>query len=145
MKPDDQVYRWMTPSPQTIAADATMFDAIVLMRRYGIRHLPVLDRVGGDLVGIVSDRDLAFAERFLESRHARIDSMMTREPYVTVPYAALADVCRVMAANKYGAAIVCDDSKVVGVFTAVDALRAIAETTASARTASVHPVEHSGE
>jgi acetoin utilization protein AcuB len=143
MKPDDQVYRWMTPSPQTVGAEATLFDAIVIMRRYGIRHLPVLDR--GELVGIVSERDLAFAERFLDSRHSRIDSMMTREPYVTVPYASMADVCRVMAANKYGAAIVCDGPNVVGVFTAVDALRAIAETTQSARSASVHPADQSGE
>ena len=27
MKPNDQVYRWMTPCPQTIHADATLFDA----------------------------------------------------------------------------------------------------------------------
>jgi CBS domain-containing protein len=57
MRPDDQVYRWMTPCPQTIARSATMASARALMRKYDIRHLPVLD--SGEIVGIVSERDLS--------------------------------------------------------------------------------------
>lgn len=125
MKPNDQVYRWMTPCPQTIHADATLFDAFVMMRRHGIRHLPVMDR--GQLVGLLSERDVAFAERFLEARESPVAAVMTRDPYVTVPYAPLAEVAETMARHKYGSALIIDNGNVVGVFTAVDALRALAE------------------
>jgi acetoin utilization protein AcuB len=115
----------MTPCPQTIHADATLFDAFVMMRRQGIRHLPVMDR--GQLVGLLSERDIAFAERFLEARESPVAAVMTRDPYVTVPYAPLAEVAETMSRHKYGSAIVIDNRNVVGVFTAVDALRALAE------------------
>ncbi|MGE5225472.1 MAG: cyclic nucleotide-binding/CBS domain-containing protein [Planctomycetaceae bacterium] len=47
----------MTPDPQTIAADATVGQALDQMLSGGFRHLPVLD--GEALVGVVSMRDLA--------------------------------------------------------------------------------------
>jgi acetoin utilization protein AcuB len=124
MNPDDKVYQWMTPCPQTIEYDATLFDALGVMRRYGIRHLPVLDE--GQLVGVVSERDLAFAERFLDAREAPVQAVMTRDPFVTFPYVPLTEVCQTMARLKYGSVVVMDRGNVVGVFTAVDALRAIA-------------------
>jgi signal-transduction protein with cAMP-binding, CBS, and nucleotidyltransferase domain len=43
------------PSPLTVRADATMFDAAVLMLRYGIRHLVVTD--DSRALGILSIRD----------------------------------------------------------------------------------------
>jgi acetoin utilization protein AcuB len=102
-----------------------LFDAFVMMRQLQIRHLPVMDR--GQLVGLLSERDIAFAERFLEARESPVAAVMTRDPYVTVPYAPLAEVAETMARHKYGSALVIDDGNVVGVFTAVDALRALAE------------------
>jgi acetoin utilization protein AcuB len=134
MKNNDQVYRWMTPCPQTIHADATLFDALATMRRHGIRHLPVMDK--GLLVGVLSERDIAFAERFLEARSAPVAAVMTRDPYVTVPYAPLAEVAEAMARYKYGAAIVLDHGNVVGIFTTVDALRALSAPRAPASGAS---------
>ncbi len=125
MKPEDQVYRWMTPCPQTIEREATMAEARAQMRKLGIRHLPVLD--DGQLVGVVSERDLSFAERFVDARETSVGDVMTKEPYMAVPYAPLADVAQAMAQNRYGTAIVIDRGNVVGVFTATDALRAIAE------------------
>jgi acetoin utilization protein AcuB len=125
MKKNDQVFRWMTPCPQTIHANATVFDAFVTMRRFGIRHLPVID--DGQLVGILSDRDIALAERFVDPRTASVASVMTTDPYVVVPFTPLVEVAETMARHKYGSAIVIDNGNVVGVFTVVDALRAIAE------------------
>jgi len=46
----------MTAEPQTIAADATIVDALHLMIDGGFRHLPVVQ--GERLVGIVSMRDI---------------------------------------------------------------------------------------
>jgi CBS domain-containing protein len=46
----------MTSHPDTIAPDATIEHAAVLMIHGGYRHLPVVD--GDDVVGILSIRDL---------------------------------------------------------------------------------------
>ena len=53
----------MSHSPITIGPDATLFDALVLMRSHRISGLPVVDDVG-DVVGVLSQRDLA---RFLKT------------------------------------------------------------------------------
>ena len=46
----------MTKNPDTVSPDASALDTLILMQSKGYRHLPVLD--GGELVGIVSVRDL---------------------------------------------------------------------------------------
>ena len=51
------VSRWMTADPVTIEPDASVGDALDRMLDGGFRHLPVVE--GGDLVGVVSMRDLA--------------------------------------------------------------------------------------
>lgn len=52
----DPVTSWMTRNPETAEPDDTTEHAAALMIHGGFRHLPVLD--GGDVVGIVSIRDL---------------------------------------------------------------------------------------
>jgi acetoin utilization protein AcuB len=125
MKEGVQVYRYMTPCPHTVQRDATCSAARETMDRYGIRHLPVLDQ--GDLVGILSDRELAVAERLGDPSTLVVGEVMTPEPYIALPSTLLADVADEMARKKYGAAVIVDRGNVVGVFTAIDALRAIAE------------------
>ena len=46
----------MTPNPHTVAGDADLDVALVLMEKFHVRRLPVLQ--GGNLVGIVSQTDL---------------------------------------------------------------------------------------
>ena len=58
-----------------------------------------------------------------------VESAMTPEPYIVTPDADLAEVAREMAARRCGSAIVVDQASVVGVFTTVDALLALARFT----------------
>ena len=51
----------MTPDVKTLTVDDTAEMAGLLMSRFNIRHLPVLDR--GELVGIISERDLFSLQR----------------------------------------------------------------------------------
>lgn len=51
------VSKWMTRDPVTIGPEASVGDAMDRMLGGGFRHLPVKE--GGDLVGVVSMRDLA--------------------------------------------------------------------------------------
>ncbi len=95
------------------------------MRKHHIRHLPVLD--GGKLVGVVSLGDLHLVETLAEVDPAkvRVEEAMSAEPYTVSPDTPVGDVAAEMAEHRYGCAIVVDEQKVVGVFTTVDALRAL--------------------
>jgi len=55
--PGHQVTSWMTGDPVTIGPEVTVEDALKIMLSRGFRHLPVVE--GGEVVGIVSMRDLA--------------------------------------------------------------------------------------
>lgn len=122
-----RVSDFMTSSPHTIGDDQSLERAHALMREHHIRHLPVLH--GGKLVGVVSMGDLHLLETLGndELSQMKIEEAMTAEPYVVRPDAPLEDVAREMARHKYGTAIVSDGRKVVGIFTTIDALRALTE------------------
>lgn len=51
----------MTPAPQTLPAEASAYEAALLIAHRGIRHVPVCD--GGRLIGVVTERDLFALQR----------------------------------------------------------------------------------
>lgn len=118
---------YMTESPHTIGSEQSLAKAHALMREFGIRHLPVLH--GGKLAGMVTVRDLHLVETLkdVDPESVRVEEAMTSEPYVVEPTALLRAVASEMAERKLGSAIVVDGKKVVGVFTTVDGLRALAD------------------
>ncbi len=120
------VQRHMTLRPQVISSRHTLAQAHQLMRERNIRHLPVVD--DGRLVGVVSQRDLYLLEtlRAVDPASETVKEAMSREPFAVRPDAPLDDVALAMAERKYGSAVVVDQGVVVGLFTTVDALRALA-------------------
>jgi len=118
---------YMTPHPHSIGRDQKLSTAHELMQKHGIRHLPVLD--GGRIVGLVSLRDLHLIETLpdVSPTEITVEEAMSSDPYTVPPTMPLAELASEMAAHKYGAAVVVEHNKVVGVFTTVDALRALAE------------------
>ena len=120
------VQKYMTTDVQTIGDEQTMLMAHRLMREQDIRHLPVLHQ--GKLVGVVSDRDLNLLETLsnVDPKVVAVSEAMTGDPYVVSPDTPLDDVVRTMAEKKHGSAVVCDNHKVVGIFTTVDACAAFA-------------------
>jgi len=116
----------MTGKPVAIESGRTLAEAHDRMRECGIRHLPVVD--GGRLVGVVSQRDLYLLQtlRSVDPVTETVGEAMMRTPYTVAPEAPLEEVARRMAENKYGSAVVVERGAVVGMFTTVDALRALA-------------------
>ncbi|MBK7857857.1 MAG: CBS domain-containing protein [Archangiaceae bacterium] len=123
---DDAIENFMTHSVHTVGRERTLTEAHALMRQHRIRHLPVLD--GGKLVGLVSERDLTLIEtlRAVDPKTATVEEAMTADVFVVQLGTAVAEVAHQMAHDKLGSAIIQRGNKVVGIFTAVDALSALA-------------------
>ena len=115
----------MTPGPITIARNRSLTAARHLMLDEGVRHLPVLE--GGRVVGLLSERDLLLIESLpgVNPTDVRVDEAMVEDVFTVPPDAPVGAVAETMGARKLGSAIVVEDGQVVGVFTTIDALRAL--------------------
>lgn len=127
MKAMPLVQKFMTPMPHTIEANSGLLQANERMTHNGIRHLPVMK--DGRLVGVVSDRDVALAaSHFAAGTKRTVEDVMIPKPYVVRPDASLDRVVGEMAEKKYGSVLIeQENGKVVGIFTAVDAMRVLHE------------------
>lgn len=125
-KPIPPVQKHMSTAPHSIGADQTLAHAHEVMRKYDIRHLPVLS--GGKLVGLLTERDLRLVESLkdVDPSVVRVDDAMSTSVYAVSPDAPLDQVVREMASHKYGCAVVMQNQKVVGMFTTVDVCTALA-------------------
>lgn len=120
------IHKVMTAMPHTVGAEIPLKKAKAMMSELHIRHLPVLE--GGRLVGILSDRDISLASSFQGAAELRVDDVMMPMTYVVRPEGRLDTVVSEMAEHKYGSAVVqLENGKVVGIFTAVDGLRVLAD------------------
>lgn len=121
------VQKYMSYAPHTIGQKQTLATAHDVMREHRIRHLPVLE--GGRLVGIISERDLSLVEALkdVDPEQVVVEDAMSQSVYHVAPEAPLDEVAAEMAEHKYGSAVVMSNGKVVGMFTAVDALAALAD------------------
>lgn len=125
-KPVPRVSQYMTRLPHTIDHDQPLARAHELMRKYQIRHLPVVRN--GRLAGVLSLRDLHLIETLpdIDAEQVPVEDAMTEEPYTVSPEEPLDEVAATMANHKIGSAVVMeDDGKIQGIFTTTDALVAL--------------------
>ena len=116
---------YMTPSPHSVGLDQTLATAHAIMQKHQGRHLPVLE--GGKLVGVVTQRDLYLIETFkdIDPETVPVEDAMTMDVYCVEPDDTLESVVRHMADQKIGCAVVMARTKVTGLFTTTDAMRAL--------------------
>lgn len=121
------VQKYMTTSPHTVGTDQTLAHAHTVLREHRIRHLPVLR--GGELVGMLTERDLALIESLkdVQPHSITVEDAMSTNIYCVSPESPLDEVVGEMAAKKYGSAVVVQNGKVVGIFTTVDVCMALGE------------------
>jgi acetoin utilization protein AcuB len=120
------IRKYMTLSPITVTRTTTMARAMKMLDEHGFRHLPIVDDAG-HLVGCLSERELKIVEnmRVVDSGMACVEDFILGPPYAVSPETPLREVTEAMAQSKHGSAVVVEDGKVVGMFTTVNALRAL--------------------
>ena len=118
---------FMTPLPHTVGSEQTITFAQKMMQKYDIRHLPVLH--GGELYGIVSDRDLGMVAGLneVDPDATTVEEAMTQEAYTVSKDTPLFDVLQEMLTHKYGSAIVVEGVKIIGILTTHDALKLLVD------------------
>lgn len=121
----------------SIHPDLPIQDALALMKREGIRRLPVVDD-HGKLAGIVSDRDLLEASpsdatslsvwelNYLLSKITVSDIMQT-DVLTIDEHTPVEEAARIMADNKIGGMPVMKEDEMVGIITETDLFKLFLE------------------
>ena len=130
-----KVEKWMTKNPITIDKDATVIEAIHLMKEKKIRRIPVMDR--GKIAGIVTEKMLL---DFKPSKATSLDTWevhyilsktpitdaMNPKPYKVTPDTDLIDAAKLLHDRKLnGVLVVNAQDELVGILTMTNALEAL--------------------
>jgi len=118
----------MIVDPVTIRPDRPVSEALVVMERYKISGVPVVDEAG-HLVGIITNRDLRFETRF----DIPVSEVMTKQPLVTVPVGTTLEQAKaVLQKHRIEKLLVVDvDKHIKGLITVKDIQKAIKYPTAA--------------
>jgi len=131
------VEKWMTKNPITIDQDASIIEAIHLMKEKGIRRLPVMAK--GRLNGLITERMIkdytpgkatsldTWEVHYLLSK-TPVKDVMNPSPQTITPDEDLATAAQVILDHKlYGLCVVDAKGSLVGIMSVGDMLRAVVE------------------
>jgi CBS domain-containing protein len=144
----------MTSPVVTIGADATLFEALMLLRSRGASGLPVLGRAG-KVAGVISERDVArvmlggagslevrgvlgmvmsgLDQQSLESlrdlreklESTRVEEVMSAPPFVIGPKDRVGFAAEIMREHEINRLPVVEHGRLVGIITRHDLIRAM--------------------
>jgi acetoin utilization protein AcuB len=126
---------WMTHNPQTIDADASVIEAIHVLREKNIRRLPVMKN--GKLAGLVTEKMLL---GYMPAKATTLDqwelqyilnktpvtAAMNPTPHTVRPDALISEAAKLLHDRKLNGIIVVDDEgDLIGILTTTNALEAL--------------------
>jgi len=106
----------------TIDPDATIPQAIDIMKQHSIRHLPVVE--GKNFVGFVTAGDLRQAFYPSMINKLTIKDIMIKKPITVDPETSLEEATGLIFRHRIGGLPVVDGAKLVGIITVTDILEA---------------------
>lgn len=120
------VEHYMTRVLVVVGREETIAEATRRMRLHEVRHLPVVE--GGKVVGIITQRDIHLIQSLCaaEPHETLVEEAMVHDVYTIEAEDDLRRVAAHMAEHRLGSAVVAHNGKLLGIFTATDALRALA-------------------
>jgi acetoin utilization protein AcuB len=129
------VSEWMTRDPITIEEDASVIEAIHLLKEKNIRRLPVMKK--GKLVGLVTEKMLfgympakatsldQWELHYLLSK-TEVRAAMNAKPHTVKPETPISDAAKLLRDRKLNGVIVVDEKgALVGLLTTTNALEAL--------------------
>ena len=137
----------MTRSVVTVAADASVYDAAMVLLNAGISAAPVVD-AGGKMIGIISEADLmhrpeigtlpkkswlerlladdaVLAKDFIRSHAHRVADVMTRDVVTAGPRATVPEIAALMQRHKVRRIPIVDGGKIVGIVSRANLLQGL--------------------
>jgi acetoin utilization protein AcuB len=130
-----KVEQWMSGNPITIEGDASVIEAIHLMKEKAVRRLPVMK--DGRFVGLVTDRMI---KEYSPSKATSLDTwevhyilskttvaeVMNPKPYTVTPDTDLIAAAQLIHDKKlYGLCVVDERGELVGIMTTTNILEAL--------------------
>lgn len=120
----------MTRNPRTVRTDETLVTALNVMTEALVRHLPVVNPQG-DLVGIVSHRDLVRSALFVLEElpiggqgpfleKMLVSEVMTSDPATVLGGDSAVEAAQSLLENKFSCLLVVDGNTLVGILTESD-------------------------
>ncbi len=120
-----KIKNWMKKDPVTIGRTALLQDADKLMKKHGIRHLPVVE--DGELVGFITENDLRQFSFPSMVEDIPIHQVMVLNPLTVNANASIETAAKLIYEFKIGGLPVLDKKRLVGIITASDLLSAFIE------------------
>jgi len=119
------VSKWMVKEVITINKNADIKEAIRLMEKHSIRHLPVVEE--DRFLGFVTESDLRQLLIPAMLEEIKIKDVMITEPITVTPETDIETAAKLIYRYKIGGLPVVEDNKLVGILTTTDILRAFIE------------------
>lgn len=107
----------------TISKEASIQEALAVMKRHSIRHLPVVNAESA-LLGWVTDADLRGVLIASMLEELTLEDVMVRKPYTAYPDMPLDEAAQIILEKRIGGMPVVDDERLVGIITVADILSA---------------------
>jgi CBS domain-containing membrane protein len=122
--------RDLTPDVFTVGPDESIDALQDLMRKKGIRHVPVVDNDGA-VLGVVSERDVLQGALFQETD--TVADIMTWKVETIDADEDLSTAAQIMLDNKYGCLPLVEQGVLAGILTEADFVKSMAPMGASRR------------
>jgi len=117
-----RVNDWMIKNVVTTGSDSSVLQALSLMKKKSVRHLPVVD--SGKFVGLITSTDAkqAILTGMLET--LRVGDIMMKNPVTVTRETTLEEASRIIYEQKVSSLPVVEKGKVLGILTIIDILKA---------------------
>ena len=116
------VKNWMIKKVISIPIDCPIEEALILMKKYSIRHLPVVENK--TLLGLITEGDLRQFTISSLKKEVTLEQIMIKNPVTVSPNDSLEEAARLIYRYKIGGLPVVDKGKLVGILTTPDILTA---------------------